>query len=42
MGELKLINSKAVFIECDISVYKQVESAMTGTTLEIDGGYLAQ
>ena len=28
MEELKLINSKAVFIECDVSVYKQVESAI--------------
>jgi NAD(P)-dependent dehydrogenase (short-subunit alcohol dehydrogenase family) len=31
MGELKLINSKAVFIECDVSVYKQVESAIQHT-----------
>jgi len=31
MKELKLINSKAVFIECDVSVYKQVESAIQHT-----------
>ena len=30
--ELKLINSKAVFVECDVSVYKQVESAIQHTT----------
>lgn len=32
MGELKLINSDAVFIECDVSVYRQVESAIQHTT----------
>ena len=31
MVELKLINSKAVFIECDVSVYKQVEFAIQHT-----------
>ena len=29
--KLKLINSKAVFIECDVSVYKQVEAAIQHT-----------
>lgn len=39
MVKLKLINSKAVFIECDVSVYKQVESAIQytiGTLKSID------
>jgi NAD(P)-dependent dehydrogenase (short-subunit alcohol dehydrogenase family) len=31
MDKLKLINSKAVFIECDVSVYKQVEAAIQHT-----------